>query len=369
MKIRIGIIGLGRMGGLHALKIKYRMPGNVKLAAVCDIDPNKIDKAKKAFKNVNLFNDYKELIDSGLADAVQIATPHYSHPEIAKYALTRRIHTLVEKPAAVYTLAVREMIETADQNPEIKFGIMFNQRTNPSFIKAKKLIDSGELGGIKRVVWIITDWYRPQSYYDQSSWRGTWQGEGGGVLINQAPHQLDLLQWLCGMPVSIKSFVKYGINRKINVENDVTAYMKLQNGADCVFITSAHDFPGSNRLEITCDKGTILIEKDRITVYKLKYSEKEFSDDGMKGNIPYTKHAERIHPLKKPYGFLVGQHTKIIKNFADSIMFGAKLIADGREGINELMISNAILMSDWLGSAVSLPIDEVKFLEMLKERF
>ena len=227
-KVRFGIIGIGKMGSQHCMRFTHGLIKNAVLTAVCDISPDrkKWAEEKLVSKGVEFFDDYKSLIDSGKVDAVLIATPHYDHPVIAVYALEKGLHTLIEKPAGVYTKAVREMNEVAAAKPELVFGIMYNQRTNKLYRFAKELVESGRLGGIKRINWIITNWYRPQAYYDQGGWRGTWAGEGGGVLINQCPHQLDLFQWLGGMPVSVTAHAEIGKNRNINVENDVTAFME-----------------------------------------------------------------------------------------------------------------------------------------------
>lgn len=241
-QVRFGIIGIGTMGSNHA---KWMEEGKIRgavLSAVCDISPERVQWAQENLKEtVAVFTDYKELIASGKVDAVLIATPHYFHPVIAVEALEAGLHTLVEKPAGVYTKAVEAMNETAARHPELVFGMMFNQRMNPLYQKIKEIMDSGRLGGLRRVTWIITTWWRPQKYYEQSSWRATWQGEGGGVLANQAPHQVDLLQWICGMPGKVRGYLRYGSHRNITVEDDVTAYMEFPNGGTGVFISCTHD--------------------------------------------------------------------------------------------------------------------------------
>ena len=274
-KVRFGIIGIGKMGSQHCMRFTHGLIKNGVLTAVCDIAPErkKWAEEKLAPKGVEFFDDYKALIDSGKVDAVLIATPHYYHPVMAIYALEKGLHTLIEKPAGVYTKAVREMNEVAAAKPELTFGIMYNQRTNKLYRFAKELVETGRLGSMKRINWIITNWYRPQAYYDQGGWRGTWAGEGGGVLINQCPHQLDLFQWLGGMPSSVRAHTEVGKNRNINVENAVTAFMEYENGATGVFITSTHDFPGTNRLEIDGDKGKLVIEGGKLTFTELEVSE------------------------------------------------------------------------------------------------
>lgn len=371
-KVRFGIIGIGKMGSLHCLRFTHGLIKNGTLTAVCDISPERKEWAEKNLKakGVEFFDDYKSLIDSGKVDAVLVATPHYDHPVIATYALSKGLHTLIEKPAGVYTKAIRELNEYAATKPELTFGIMYNQRTNKLYRFAKELVETGRLGEMKRINWIITNWYRPQAYYNQGGWRGTWAGEGGGVLINQCPHQLDLFQWLGGMPSMIRGYAKVGRNRDINVENDVTAYMEYPNGATGVFITSTHDFPGTNRLEIDGDKGKIVIENNKLVFTELEVAESVFNATNKKfmPSIPSHKTVKRMSKLGELMMNVFGQHTGIINNFTNHIVNGEPLIAPGADGIRGLTISNAIHLSSWTGEAVELPIDEDKFIAELEKR-
>lgn len=371
-KVRFGIIGIGKMGSLHCLRFTHGLIKNGTLTAVCDISPERKEWAEKNLKakGVEFFDDYKSLIDSGKVDAVLVATPHYDHPVIATYALSKGLHTLIEKPAGVYTKAIRELNEYAATKPELTFGIMYNQRTNKLYRFAKELVETGRLGEMKRINWIITNWYRPQAYYNQGGWRGTWAGEGGGVLINQCPHQLDLFQWLGGMPSMIRGYAKVGRNRDINVENDVTAYMEYPNGATGVFITSTHDFPGTNRLEIDGDKGKIVIENNKLVFTELEVAESVFNATNKKfmPSIPSHKTVKRMSKLGELMMNVFGQHTGIINNFINHIVNGEPLIAPGADGIRGLTISNAIHLSSWTGEAVELPIDEDKFIAELEKR-
>ena len=371
-KVRFGIVGIGKMGSLHCLRFTHGLIKNGTLTAVCDISPERKEWAEKNLKakGVEFFDDYKSLIDSGKADAVLVATPHYDHPVIATYALSKGLHTLIEKPAGVYTKAIRELNEYAATKPELTFGIMYNQRTNKLYRFAKELVETGRLGEMKRINWIITNWYRPQAYYNQGGWRGTWAGEGGGVLINQCPHQLDLFQWLGGMPSMIRGYAKVGRNRDINVENDVTAYMEYPNGATGVFITSTHDFPGTNRLEIDGDKGKIVIENNKLVFTELEVAESVFNATNKKfmPSIPSHKIVKRMSKVGELAMNVLAQHTGIINNFTNHIVNGEPLIAPGADGIRGLTISNAIHLSSWTGEAVELPIDEDKFIAELEKR-
>ena len=364
-KVRFGIIGIGKMGSQHCMRFTHGLIKNGVLTAVCDIAPERKKWAEEKLtpKGVEFFDDYKALIDSGKVDAVLIATPHYYHPVMAIYALEKGLHTLIEKPAGVYTKAVREMNEVAAAKPELTFGIMYNQRTNKLYRFAKELVETGRLGSMKRINWIITNWYRPQAYYDQGGWRGTWAGEGGGVLINQCPHQLDLFQWLGGMPSSVRAHTEVGKNRNINVENDVTAFMEYENGATGVFITSTGDAHGTNRFEIQLDRAKIVAEEDNLSVLEYEMTEQEFSKTNKIpfGNVP-AKNVEIVTDGKNE------QHIGVVNAWGKAILNGEPLIADGSEGINGLTLSNAMHLSSWLNKEIDIPFDEELYYNELMKR-
>jgi predicted dehydrogenase len=363
-KVRIGIVGLGNMGSGHA---QYLIEGQVKgaeLTAVSDISPERMRQAQEQWGDrVLTFESPEALFRSGAVDGILLCTPHYDHPKQAIDAFSCGLHVLVEKPAGVYTRQVREMNEAADASGKV-FGIMYNQRTNPLYLKLRELISSGELGEIRRTNWIITNWYRSQAYYNSGGWRATWAGEGGGVLINQDPHQLDLWQWTTGlMPKRIRAFCSFGKHRNIEVENDVTAYVEYENGASGVFVTSTHESPGTNRFEISGDRGKIVIEDDKMTFWRLRQSEMEF-------NMANTSAFGQPECWKCDIPIQSGgpQHLGITQNWVDSIMKGTPLLAPGKEGIKGLTISNAMLLSTWTDGWVDLPIDEDLFYGMLQEQ-
>ncbi|MBR6474674.1 MAG: Gfo/Idh/MocA family oxidoreductase [Lachnospiraceae bacterium] len=362
-KVRLGIIGIGGMGTNHALSIVKGNIPEMELTAVADIREIRRSWAKENLPgSVDIFEDGRELIESGTCDAVLIATPHYFHPDFVIYALEHGIHAITEKPAGVYTKKVREMNEAASKSDKV-FAIMLNQRTNCVYRKLHEMIESGELGELKRVNWIITDWYRTQAYYDAAGWKATWDGEGGGVLLNQSPHQLDLLQWLCGMPVKVRAFCHEGKWHDIEVEDDVTAYLEYANGATGVFVTSTGDAPGTNRLEITFDRGKVICEHDKLLLYKLSESEREFSrtcPDGFKKPEMTVSEVETDGKNE--------QHTGVLNAFADRILHGGKLVAEGTEGIRGLTLSNAMHLSSWLDRTIEIPFDEGTFLEELNKR-
>ncbi len=383
-KVRLGIIGLGAQGGSYAafLSGKPLFPGmpapaptqHIALAAICDVDPAKKAMAAQKYPETPFFDDYKGMIDSGAVDAVVTTVPHYFHPEMAIYAMSKGVHVMVEKPAGVYAKDVRRMNEFATRHPEITFAIMFNQRTNKLYQQLKRIIGSGELGEIRRTNWIINSWWRPDSYYKQSEWRATWGGEGGGVLVNQAPHQLDLWQWICGMPVSMSAHVRFGAHRDIIVDNDVTAVCTYANGGTGTFITSTHDVAGTDRLEIDLDMGKIVVEDSKkATVMRFVKSEDEINTSmtmqevmrmtmsNASGNSLYTSEV-----IENTDGWGV-QHMTVLENFGNHIKTGEPLIAPGSDGIRGVQLANAIMLSGWLGKTVDVPVDEDAYLAELNK--
>lgn len=363
-KIKMGIVGFGNMGTAHCTSIYSGKIENMELAGICDISEDRRNAAKKAYPDVPVFATATEMFESGAINAVEIAVPHYNHPSIAIDAFNHGINVLVEKPAGVYTKQVQKMNEAAEKSG-LLFGIMYNQRTNPIYQKIKELIESGELGHIKRIAWIITNWYRSQAYHDSCTWRSTWATEGGGALINQNPHQLDLWQWMFGMPSKIMSHVSFGKYYDIEVEDDVTAFMEYDNGTTGVYITSTGEAPGTNRLEIACDMGKIVVENNEMTFYRNTVSEREFNKTNIKVfGSPETWNCEI--PVSKDGG---EQHVGIFKDFASAMLNGTPLLAPGCEGIKGLTISNAIHYSAWTGKWADVnnfPHDE--FYELLQEK-
>nr|WP_154893531.1 Gfo/Idh/MocA family oxidoreductase [Paenibacillus xylanexedens] len=362
--IRVAVIGIGNMGAAHARTlIAGDVPG-AELVAVCDVRKEMESWVASNFPaSVSYWQDAEQMMASGTIDAVIIATPHYDHPEQAIQAFQHGLHVMIEKPAGVYTKQVRKMNEAAAASGKV-FSMMYNQRTNPLYIKLRDLIASGELGEVRRTNWIITNWYRSQSYYDSGGWRATWAGEGGGVLINQDPHQLDLWQWTIGMmPVRMRAFCSFGKYRDIEVEDDVTAYVEYANGATGVFVTTTGEAPGTNRFEVNGDRGKIVIEDGQLTFWRLRESEPEFNKrfTGGFGQPECWK-------CEVPITGTESGHPGLIRNWIDAIRTGATLIAPGEEGIHGLTLSNAMLLSTWTDNWVELPIDEELFYEHLQER-
>ncbi|MDU0201489.1 MULTISPECIES: Gfo/Idh/MocA family oxidoreductase [Paenibacillus] len=363
-KVRIGIIGLGNMGTGHA---KYLVKNEVKgaeLTAICEFRADRLEWAKENLgQDIQLFDNLDAFLNSGVIDSVLIATPHYDHPEVAIKAFKAGLHVLCEKPAGVYTKQVRQMNEAAKESGKV-FSMMYNQRTNPLYKKLKDLVESGELGEIRRTNWIITNWYRSQSYYDSGGWRATWAGEGGGVLINQDPHQLDLWQWTIDMmPKRVRAFCYFGKHRNIEVEDDVTAFVEYENGATGLFVTTTGEAPGTNRFEISGDRGKIVIEDGKLTFWRLRVSEREFNET-FKGGFGQPE----CWKIDIPIEGKETSHMGITQNFVDAILHGTPLVAPGEEGIKGLMLSNAMLLSTWTDNWVDLPIDEDLFEQHLQDK-
>lgn len=362
-KVRLGIIGLGNMGTDHAKSIIAGKVPEIILTAIADRrEARRTWAGGHLPERIRIFEEADELIAGDACDAVLIAVPHYQHPRLTMAALAHGKHVLCEKPAGVYTKQVREMNEAAKKSDKV-FAMMFNQRTNCIYRKIHELVNGGELGAVKRVNWIVTNWYRTQSYYDSGSWRATWDGEGGGVLLNQCPHNLDLIQWICGMPDKVQAFCHNGKWHDIEVEDDVTAYLEYPNGATGVFITTTADAPGTNRFEVTLEMGKLVCENNKLSLHRLSENERTFCKTAKGGfDTPECTVTEvETDGINE-------QHIGVLKAFAGKILHGTPLIAEGREGIHGLMLSNAMHLSSWLEHPVELPFDEDLFLTELNKR-
>lgn len=363
-QIRYGIIGLGNQGSSYMLGLfdgGKIVDGYV--SAACDINPAKIEAVKAKTKNESVvyFEDYKKMLDSGLCDAVLIEVPHYQHPEMVIECLNRGIHVICEKPAGVYAKQVKEMNAVAEKSDAL-FGMMFNQRTNCVYRKMRELIAAGEIGEIQRVTWIITDWYRTQFYYDSGNWRATWEGEGGGVLFNQCPHQLDLVQWVVGkLPKYVNGFCKYGKWHDIEVEDDVTAYFEYDNGATGMFITTTGETPGTNRFEVSGTLGKLLCENDKLYLSK---NETDSIEHGKTCKSGFAK--PKCQTVEVETDGKNEQHAGIINNFTAAILGREPLMVSGTDGLAGVELMDAIEYSGWHnGARVELPVDEDKYLEEL----
>ena len=356
-RVRLGIIGLGNIGRVHA---RYLLEGKVRrcqLTAVADVQPERL----APFADLKTFTHSEDLVRSGAVDAVLIATPHYSHTTIGIDALQQGLHVLVEKPISVHKADAERLI-AAHTNKEQVFAAMFMQRTAPHYREIKRLISEGELGEIRRTNWIITDWFRTEVYYASGGWRATWKGEGGGVLLNQCPHNLDLFQWLCGMPKRVRAFAGLGKCHNIEVEDEVTAYLEYSSGATGVFVASTGEAPGTNRLEIAGDRGKLVLEEGAITFWRTEVPVSRFLKD-----CPESFAKPEVSKVEIPVEGEGGQHAAITQNFVDAILDGAPLIAPAEEGIRSVELANAMLYSHFTGQTVELPLDAVAYERLLQE--
>lgn len=363
-KVKFGIIGMGNMGSGHLSYFYDGKIANGVVSAIADVKAARLEAAKKNYPGeYKCYSSGEELIDNADVDAVVIAVPHYDHPPLAIRALKRGLNVICEKPAGVYTKQVKEMNAVAEKSKGL-FTMMYNQRTNPLYIKMHELVAGGELGEIRRVNWIITNWFRTQFYYDSGSWRATWKGEGGGVLMNQCPHQLDLLQWICGMmPSKVRAFCHFGKWHDIETEDDVTAYLEFPNGATGAFVTTTADSPGTNRFEVLCSRGKVVCEKDELQVYRLNEDLQEFL---MSANAGFAQPKYTEETIKQ--GGNNPQHVGILNNFANAILGTESLYVDGREGLKCVELIDSMLLSSWTDKTVSLPIDDDEYYGELKKR-
>lgn len=362
-KVSFAIVGCGNMGGAHLDNIMSGKIPNADVTAVCDIDENVLFRVHERYSDIKCCRDYTDLEAYDGIDAVIVATPHYIHPEIAAYFLQNGKHVLVEKPIGIMPSDIERLVRVAEESDK-KFAIMFNQRTNPLFMRAHDIMQSGEIGALKRVVWTVTNWYRTQSYYDSGGWRGTFRLEGGGVLTNQAPHQLDLMQWICGMPKAVTAFCTAGKYHNITVEDDATLYFEYENGATGLFITTTGDACGVNRLEISCDKGKMVLESGVLKLYKHEVSEREFCYTEKNGfyqpPIEYSEYTEKES---------VEGHIAVLRNFCNAILSDEPLIACGSQGTNQASITAAAYLSWFTGERQTIPVDAALYEAELEKRY
>ena len=363
-EVRIGVAGIGGMGGNHC---EYLSKGQIpagRLAAVADASPERLAWAESNLDGVERFDTPEGMIGSGEIDAVLIATPHYLHPPIAIAAFEAGLHVMSEKPAGVYTRQVKQMNAAAEKAGTV-FALMLNQRARGQTRKLHELVSSGELGEIQRTNYIITDWFRAQSYYDSGGWRATWAGEGGGVLANQCPHNLDLWQWVCGMPSRLRGFCYFGKHHDIEVEDDVTAFVEYPNGATGVFVTGTGDAPGTNRLEITGDRGKIVAEDGGIVFHRTEQSVSRFLKE-----YPGGFGSPDVWTCQVPPAGGDGEHRTITANWVQAIRDGGEteLLAPGLDGIHSVELFNAMLLSTWTDSWVDIPVDADLYYDELQKR-
>ena len=356
-KVRIGIIGMGNIGKYHADYLLNKKVSRCELTAVC---APKVE-ALERYRPAHVFGDGIELIKSGTVDAVIIATPHFQHTTLGIVAFEKGVHALVEKPISSHKGDAERLIAAHKKFPKVVFAGMFQLRTEPRYLKIQKLIKE-ELGKIVRVNWINTDWFRTEAYYTSSGWRATWKGEGGGVLLNQCLHNLDTLQWLCGMPRRARGFCQFGRFHDIEVEDNVTVYLEWANGATGSFISSSGEAPGTNRLEIAGSRGRMVLENNRLTFTRNEADMLEFSRTAEQGFVK-----PEIWNVEIPFENATLPHAIMTQNFVDAILDGTPLIAPGAEGIHSVELANVMVYSSLLGETVELPMDSAAWEKKLHQ--
>jgi len=357
-RVRLGIIGMGNIGQHHAGYLTAGKVSRCELVAVSDAVPDKLER----YQPLPIFSDGEELIRSGLVDAVVIATPHFQHTTLGIAALKQGLHVMVEKPISAHKADAARLITVHGQNPKLVFAGMFQLRAEPRYLKLQKLIQSGELGDVVRMSWIITDWYRTEAYFASGGWRATWKGEGGGVLLNQCLHNLDVLAWLLGMPARVRGFCQLGRYHNIEVEDNVTAYLEYSSGATGVFVTSSGEAPGTNRFEIAGTRGKVVLESNRLTFTRNETDMIEFSRTAKVG---FAK--PEVWNVEIPFENAPAPHATLMQNFVDAILDGTPLIAPGAEGIHSVELANVMLYSSLLGQAVEMPMNGAAFEDKLRQ--
>jgi predicted dehydrogenase len=359
-KVRLGIIGMGNIGKFHA---DYLLNGKVsrcELTAVCSTSPNKLENYRA--KGVKIYGDATQLIQSRAVDAVIVATPHFQHTPLGIAAFAAGLHLMVEKPVSAHKADAERLIAAHQKNKKLVFGGMFQLRVEPRYQKIRKLIQSGDLGQVVRINWINTDWFRTEAYYTSSAWRATWKGEGGGVLLNQCLHNLDVFQWLCGMPARVRGFCQLGRFHQIEVEDNVTAYLEWANGATGAFISSTGEAPGTNRFEIVGTRGTLVLENNKLTFARNAADMIEFSRTAQQGFVKPEMRVEEI-----PFENAATPHAALMQNFVNAILDGEPLIVPGEEGIHSVELANVMLYSSLLGETVELPMDGAAWEKKLNQ--
>jgi predicted dehydrogenase len=355
-RLRLGIVGMGNIAQQHI--------GNVRAGQVpgCEIAALVSRGAPPAgHLNVPHFTNYRQLLDSRTCDALLIATPTHTHREIGEKALQAGLHVMMEKPLGLSVQEGEQLL--AARSPGQVFALMLNQRADPLFTRMREIIVGGELGPMTRLQWTMTHWFRPEIYFQVSEWRATWRGEGGGVLLNQCIHNLDILQWLCGMPRRLRAFCHFGRHHDIEVEDDVTAYLEFPGGATGVFVGSTGEAPGSNRLEIVGDRGGLLFDGQRLwRSWNTPGTETYSRETRQMFGMPETR-VEDITPTRD-----INQHVSLLNNFVAAISTGAPLIADAAEGLSALALANGMLLSTWEDAAIHFPLDAAHYQSRLDER-
>jgi predicted dehydrogenase len=355
--LRIGLVGLGTMGRGHLSK-ETALP-EVQIVGVADVDPAAVQSASQTY-GLPGYSSYQELIENGNCEAILIATPHPFHAPIAQYAARHGLHILSEKPIAV-TVAEADAMLDAAKKAGVLLGVMFQTRTEPWFKATHDLLASGVIGPIYRSVIVASHWYRTQAYYDSGSWRGTWTGEGGGVLMNQSPHSLDMFIWLGGKPTRVLARTSTRFHR-IEVEDTAEALIDYGGDHTGYLYTSTAEWPGDDRYEFSGERGKLVVNGRSVRLYRATERVQDTIDHLAVWGKP-TGAWEEIPVEGEPPG-----HAAVVVQFARAVRLGEPLVATGEDGVNSLELGNAIMLSGDLNQAVDLPLNRNAYDRFLERK-
>jgi len=343
----IGVIGLGNAGGRHARALaRGEVPG-ARLEFVCDPKPE-----RRVGYGVPVAADPAEMLGRPNVDAVIVATPHPAHLTAARLALRAGRHVLVEKPLGVLAADCDALLaEHARLGPGAPlFGVVHDYRAEPRFRWLGALLRRGELGRIERVVWQATDFFRTEAYYAESDWRGTFAGEGGGILVNQAPHLLDLLVHWFGMPRRVLGICRFGRYHSIEVEDDVTAHLEFGAGFSALVVLGTGEAPGTSRLEISGDRGRVVLEGRELAFHKNREPASLYRRREATGR-PAVDVERMVFPPSEPTG------VALVRNFVAAVRGEARLLSPAEQARSAVELANAITWSSLLERPLELPID------------
>jgi predicted dehydrogenase len=354
--VRFGIVGMGTIGQLHARNLIESRAGRSHLAAVATTRELDLPESVRRFESLD------EMLTSGAVDAVVVATPHPTHKLLSEKVLRAGCHLLLEKPIASRIDEARELVDAACAQDRL-FGVMHQMRVDPLYVCLRECFQRGDWGALLRFAWTATDWYRPDAYYKAVDWRATWAGEGGGLLVNQCPHDLDLISWIFGLPGEARAFVDFGKHHPIETEDEVHAVMFYPNGRRGTFTASTGEAPGLRRIEIACEKALVVVEGRKLTIQKLESPVGEFSrgSNGIFSKPEHTAEVLEFKPVETP-------HARIMADFAEAVLEGKPLLAPGKEGLASVELANAFVLSTWENAAIKLPLDAERYGARLDEK-
>jgi len=355
--VRFGIVGVtGVIGGTHIRAI--RQTEGAELAAVTDLNLAAAQRVASEAR-CELLKNFDWLIKRADIDVVCLCTPHALHAEQAIAALKSRKHVLTEKPMAV-TVADADKMIAASEKYDRKLGVVFQYRFRPSVLAARALLQRGQLGQLYRVT-VVHAAFKTQYFYDAAAWRGTWKGGGGGVLINQAPHYLDLLAYLVGMPTRVAAWNRT-LTHRIEVEDTASALMEFPGGAQGFAHFNTVQAPGESRIEIVGDRGTLRIEDNDVRLFQPEIPLRQFAQTDRSHIYAYPRTAE----VRVPLASSEATHATVLQDFIDAVRHNRPPACDGQEGRKSLEIGNAMLLSSFSGKPVELPVKRPSIRRLIK---